>query len=437
MLEFGVWIIFLLIDLLAIYQIILLIEIPFGIPMKISYPFLCIVSGVFMIAQVLTEIFTDNSGLICLILEFVFLIFFVLCFSQKKKWKALLFLVPAVLIYMEWGYFWDMLAILFGFDDIVLYSQNDVGLTIQLIASEVSLFIFLIVLKYNTKKIGINVTLTLLEGILITIFCIFSPIAVEIMLYLGDLFDSHLIKIAWLTFYIIMNIAIIVMVIFRKRSYYYKKLSKNYREQFDAEFEYFLEYKKQNKDMAHFRHDWNNHMAVMKKMFDENNYEEAQKYFSQLPGVKDKVSRKVLSGNEAMDMVVGLKVPVMEEYDISFDMKGSYHELSLLSTVDICTIFFNLFDNAIEAASKCENERYIHIKSNKTAGAFVVVMENSMTGQLQSNGRFFKSTKSEEGVHGLGLQNVYESLNRYDATMEIDVMPDKFRTVICIPTEQK
>lgn len=435
MLDVLVWIIFLIIDLLAIYQILLLIEIPFGIPMKISYPVLGIISATFMGLQMITEVISDNSGMICVILELIALIIMILCFVKQKKWKAILFLFPAIMIYVAWGYLWDMISILFGFHDITLYTQNGVNLTFQLIISEISLLVFLLVLKYFTKKRGISVTLTLIEGILITIFCIFSPVAVEIMLYLGDLFDSYLINITWLVLFILMNVAIIVMVIFRKRSSYYKKLSKNYRNQFDAEFEYFLEYKKQNKDMAHFRHDWNNHMTVMKKMFDEGKYAEAQEYFAQLPGVKDKVAHKVITGNEAMDMVIGLKVPIMEELGIKFNMEGNYSALSHLSTVDVCTIFFNLFDNAIEAASKCEENRYICIKSNETAGIFMVVLENSMSGTLQSNGRFFKSTKNEEGIHGLGLQNITNALNRYDATIEIETLSDIFKAIICIPLE--
>lgn len=52
----------------------------------------------------------------------------------------------------------------------------------------------------------------------------------------------------------------------------------------------------------------------------------------------------------------------MREKGISVTIKVDNVNLNFLAPIDITTIFGNLLDNAIEAAEKLEEEKYISIK---------------------------------------------------------------------------
>lgn len=431
------WIVFLFVDLLGLYQIFLLVEVPFGIPMKISKPLFAVFSGVFMIAQVLTELLGTNDTFWCVFIEFTVLIAMLLCFAQKKRFWAILLLIPATLIYYEWGVIFDMIAMLFGFYGKVMVTLNGVDVSYYMFIEEISLFVLLIILKRYANKKEMRISLTIPEGIFITVICFFSPILLEIMIAFDEAFKNRLFSMSWLIFGIGLNVAIIYMIAYRKRAAYYKGLSKHYREQFDAEFAYFLEYKKKNKDIAQFRHDWNNHMNMMQSMFDSGKYDEAKEYFNALPGVKSRNGKKILSGNEAVDMVLSMKVPIMEEHNIDFIIEGNLSGISHMATVDICTVFFNLVDNAIEAAMKCEKKRYLNIRVKENAGMTLIIFENAMVGELIKDGEQIRTTKTEEGVHGLGLLNVVEVLHRYEGEYEIETEPGRFVIRLMLPVREE
>ncbi len=427
------WIVFLFVDLLGLYQIFLLVEVPFGIPMKISKPLFFVVSGIFMLSQVLSELFAKNHIFWSLFIEFGILIVMLLLFAQTKKILAIFLLIPATLIYYEWSVIWDMVAMLFGFYGKVWFRLSGVDVSYYLFLEEISLFFILMLLKRYANKKEMRISLTVAEGILISVFCFFSPVMLEIMISLDEIYQNRLFNMAWLVFGLILNIAVVYMIVYRKRAAYYKGLSKHYREQFDAEFAYFMEYKKKNRDMAQFRHDWNNHMNIMQKMLDEGKYDDAKEYFEALPGVKNKNGKKVLTGSEAVDMVLSMKASLMEAQNIDFMIEGNLSKLSFMENVDLCTIFFNLTDNAIEAAAKCETNRFFSIRSKETAGLIMIIFENSMQGELTKEGEIIRSTKKEEGVHGLGLQNVAETLHRYGGEYEIETTRGIFKIRLMIP----
>ncbi len=436
MLDLLIWFVFLCIDLIALYTIFLLVEVPFGISMKVNRPLLALLSIFFLVAQAVSETFSRNQEFWCVFIEFGMLILMILLFATKKKLWGILLLVPAVLLYFEWGVLFQLFEILLGIHDKVLFSYGEIQVSPLYFIEEISLFVLLLFLKRYAHKKAMRVSLTVPEGVLITVFCFFSPILLEVMIYIDQNIQQKVVKMAFLIFALILNLAILFIVAYRKRAAYYKGLSKHYREQFDAEFAYFQEYKKQNKDMSHFRHDWNNHMNIMQSMFAEGKYEDARDYFSSLPGVSEHKRGKVLSGNEAVDMVLSLKMPLLEEKEIDFVLEGTLNGLSYMSIVDICTMFFNLIDNAVEAASKCESDRFFRIKANQNANLIFVSFENSMSGELKKEGDIIRSTKITDGEHGIGLQNVADIVARYHGEQEIEAGSGVFRIRFMFPLEE-
>ncbi len=435
MLDLLIWIVFLAIDLIALYTIFLLVEVPFGIPMKVKGPMLSVISIAFLVLQAVSEGVSDNSEFWCVFVEFAILIVMILIFATKKKIRGILFLVPAVLLYYEWGVLFQLFEMLLGIHDTVLFSYGGIDVSPLFFFEELSLFVLLLLLKRYAHKKAMRVSLTVPEGIMITVFCFFSPILLEVMVYIDHNMQQKIVSMGFLIFAIILNLAVLYTIAYRKRAAYYKGLSKHYREQFDAEFAYFQEYKKQNKDISHFRHDWNNHVNIMQSMFAEGKYEDAKNYFAALPGVSEQKRGKVLSGNEAVDMVLALKMPVLEEKGIDFLLEGNLAGLSYMSVVDICTLFFNLIDNAVEAASQCETERFFRIKANQNANLICVTFENSMRGVIKKEGDKILSTKIAEGEHGIGLQNVSEIVARYHGEQTIETISGVFRIRFVFPIE--
>lgn len=424
--------VFLMVDLLALFNIVLLVEIPFGIRMGNYAKRLGVMGVLFMIAQIIAETCLDLSDLASVLYQYSFMLVATVWFAKEKKIRAALLTVPAVFVYLQWVAIIELIEMLFGLHKLT-FTVFEKELTPFFCVPEISLFIVLLLLKRYANKKAMKVSLTLGEGIFLTLYCVFSPILTEILMVLNSYFQNNTFNMAWITFILALDIMVIYAIAHRKTARYYKGLSENYRSQFDVEYTYFEEYKKNNKEMAHFRHDWNNHMIMMQSLLEDGKYEEAKEYFSALPGVGEKQRNKTATGNEAVDMVLSSKLPLFESAGIVFDFTGNLSRLKGMETVDICILFSNLVDNALEAARKCEKDRYYKIRVTESPNVLLITMENSMTGEIIKNGNVLHTTKIDAENHGIGMQNVSEIIKKYNGEYEIETTSGKFIVRIILP----
>lgn len=423
---------FYIVDLLLLYDIILLIEIPFGIPMKSEPKQMGILAVVFIASRIIMELVFGSQKELFALCEYVFYAGAVLVCAKKKRLKALFFTLPAIMVYIQWGINFELLEALFGWDQHALYVDG-MPITPLYYFIEVSLFVVLVLLKIFTNKRAMNVTLTLWEGIILVVFSFCGFYSVDILNMLDATFDDRMLNIAWVVFVFLLNGALIYAIAHRKRAKYYQSLSDNYKQQFDAEYEYFKDYKKSNAEISKFRHDWNNHMILLQRLLEEGKAEEARAYFESLP-VNVKNSRhKVLTGNETLDMLLATKLDSMHEKKIQFTFEGNLQCISNLKPVDICILFSNLIDNAIEATEQCENDKKISMKVTQSAQYCMIVITNPISKAVKKDGAYFMTTKSDASNHGIGIGNVQEILKKYSGECEFVAEQGIFSAKLLLP----
>ena len=295
------------------------------------------------------------------------------------------------------------------------------------------------VLAYLEKK-GVkeqyNTPLTLGEGIFITFFCIFFAVLVEVFEMIEEKMDSPMFAACWIVLVLAANAAAVYGIAHRKKARYYGSLSRDYRKQMDEEYEYFQEYKNKNKEIAKFRHDWNNHAMILQTMLQEGKYEEASQYFEKLSTGMAKPVRKVMTGNEILDMILSLKQDILEKENIQVDYQGKPLDLSFMEHVDICTIFSNLVDNAIESCRQVEENPYLTVKTTQNENLLMIVVENSTKEtEIISEGSIPKTTKEDKKEHGFGLKNVMEIVKKYSGEMEVKQQENTFAVKMLFPKE--
>lgn len=101
-----------------------------------------------------------------------------------------------------------------------------------------------------------------------------------------------------------------------------------------AEYFYFQDYKGKQQDTVKFRHDFQNHMMILQKMLQRGEYEEAEKYFAELSEKSGIVTQKILTGNEMLDMLLGIKQNMILEHQILVSMEGTISNSFYIEPVD-------------------------------------------------------------------------------------------------------
>lgn len=422
-----------LVNVSAVLNVLLILKVFFGAAMKLDQRILFIVSGIYFLVNVLFVLIPGTDAYTG-IFVFVFMVIAISVLSQSHRIKNMLLAIPAALMYVQWGSMFNMLEQLLGLDKFSYTSSHVQNVTITTILPDFILFAVLCLLLIKVDKEIISVKFTKAEGVIITIICIVYPIAVAFLDYAQNFITHPLFKPIWLGIAVLINVAIIYGVAHRKKAAYYKNIANQYKEQFQTEYDYFKDYKKNNNDIIKFRHDWNNHMMLIREMFEKGEYDRANEYFTKLVDSSKTEKQPYVTGNDIVDMILKSKHPDMSEKGIKFVLKGSLVDLQFMEDVDCCILFSNIIDNAIKASECCNNDKSISLSAKRINNLIYIEMENSVvdSGQKMKN----SADKNADGkIHGIGLRNVSEIVKKYNGEHSIEEREGLFAIKFCFTVE--
>ena len=198
---------------------------------------------------------------------------------------------------------------------------------------------------------------------------------------------------------------------------------------YDERNMYYLQASRQQKnnlELKQFRHDIKNHMGALNQMLASDEEEKALAYLSTLNEMVDSSQLFSHTGNVALDSIVNYKLFDAERNKITCTFHAAIPENLDLNDKDIIIILGNLLDNAMDACSHLENNRYIHTSLTYHNGLLLIQISNSYNGIIKKSGRKLATLKADKSLHGLGLKNVQTALNAYNGTLEINVGETEF-----------
>lgn len=187
-----------------------------------------------------------------------------------------------------------------------------------------------------------------------------------------------------------------------------------------------LVYDSQNA-LRYYRHDMRNHLFKMRDMVEKSEYKQLEEYIDQAVSYM-KIDKKVIdSGNSEIDCLLNYKLRNIEEMNIKLETKFVLpHEL-FINVFDINIVLGNLIDNALEALKQCD-ERELIVRLTYSKGVMFITIKNSFSGNIKidSDNQKLFTTKKDFKNHGLGLQSVQYTIDKYYGTMEIETTEKMF-----------
>ena len=187
-----------------------------------------------------------------------------------------------------------------------------------------------------------------------------------------------------------------------------------------------LVYDSQNA-LRYYRHDMRNHLYKMRDMVEKGEYKQLEEYIGQAVSYM-KIDKKVIdSGNSEIDCLLNYKLRNIEKMNIKLETKFVLpHEL-FINVFDINIVLGNLIDNALEALKQCD-ERELIVRLTYSKGVMFITIKNSFSGNIKidSNNQKLFTTKNDLKNHGLGLQSVQYTIDKYYGTMEIETTEKMF-----------
>lgn len=212
--------------------------------------------------------------------------------------------------------------------------------------------------------------------------------------------------------------------------YINRKISRFQNELVDKHYE---EVETMYRKMRGWRHDYHNHIQVLKAHMEMKDYEEASCYLDMLNHDLSTVDTVIKTGNVMVDAILNSKLSMMKEKNIHIDVTAIVPSEVPFSGIDLSVLIGNLLDNAMEACVKQENEdnRFIRIYIDIVKKQLYIAITNSMDGRVKKAGMKYLSSKG--GIHGFGLLRIDGIVRKYGGFINRQNEEGVFATEVMLP----
>ena len=182
-----------------------------------------------------------------------------------------------------------------------------------------------------------------------------------------------------------------------------------------------------------WRHDYRNHIQVMKALAAKGDLAGIQDYLDELDTDLNTVDTVIKTGNAMADAILNSKISLAKSRHIPVQADAHIPVKLRMSELDLCVILGNLFDNAIEASlSLPEEQRLIRVYMDMKGTQLYISFTNFTAAKKQRKlGRRFATTKGEG--HGFGLVRIDNIIDRLDGYLTRNSEDGAFTTEILIP----
>ena len=184
-------------------------------------------------------------------------------------------------------------------------------------------------------------------------------------------------------------------------------------------------------------HDMRNHLATLAAM---GGSQEAAEYIATLTHRFAPVAVQRISGCQVLDVLLAQKMDECSRVGASLIpciSQEAIGALNAISSPDLCTLYGNLLDNAVEAVSALpdEEDRTVTLRTNLRGSLLVIRTENRYQGERRHTGSGFSTTKADANAHGYGLRSVRDCVHHLGGEMTLSDENRLFIVNVLLPVK--
>lgn len=186
-------------------------------------------------------------------------------------------------------------------------------------------------------------------------------------------------------------------------------------------------------DLINYKyHDLKHQIAVLRS---EQNPEKRNEFLNKMEDEIKQYELQNKTGNKVLDTVLTSKSLYCDKHGITLTSVADGSLLDFMDIMDICSIFGNALDNAIECELKIpdKEKRLIHVTVIQQKNFLMMRFENYFEGKLNVKEGRFATTKKEKQFHGYGIKSIRYTANKYGGAVDIDTRDNWFDLKILIP----
>ncbi|MBC6005018.1 GHKL domain-containing protein [Paeniclostridium sp. NSJ-45] len=373
-------------------------------------------------------------------------VFYKINYEQNILMCIFISLLYCFLVYIPIEYISLDLVFYINYNDLILnFNRSSILVEIEsmIIQNILMIIIFKICVQINRFKNFKDLFIK------VNYISIVIPFLIDILMVIV-VFRIIAIDKSILKFYIIILIFVSILVLLSKWNNFHMMKKNIYSYKLDYENKIIKNnvlkeqnyYKKINKEKDKVRalyHDMKNHMICIRNLCEDKNIDGLLQYIDSMEVNivnYNKSNQDFNTGNMIVDSILRVKKSICIEKNIDFFEDMDFSKSDFIDMIDICTIFSNLIDNAIEACDKINNPnipKKIILKSKYIDGFCVVLIENTKVNEVKQRKTLLLTSKKTSYMHGIGLNNVKKTVKKYLGQINFSYSKNDFTVKIMIP----
>lgn len=169
-----------------------------------------------------------------------------------------------------------------------------------------------------------------------------------------------------------------------------------------------------------FRHDLKNHLLSLDSYLRNEDNEGALAYMEQMRQFEQNCKNNFsVSDNSVIDSIINLKLQEAKKKGIQIVSKICIPQNLAWNSFDATILLCNILDNATEAAGKAK-EKQITIRLDYNRNRLILKVRNTYDGEIEIRNGAVVTRKTDKLSHGIGLQNIYSVVEKYDGIVKTD-----------------
>lgn len=211
---------------------------------------------------------------------------------------------------------------------------------------------------------------------------------------------------------------------------HFKNISEISEKLIQSQEQYYTMLLQKEEETRKFRHDIKNHLNCMRLLFEDKKFDDLEDYFDKIGASILELRPELQIGN---DLISAILNDVADKHsDVSIEIIGKLPSSIRLDNTDVCTIFYNLFDNAFSAAEGSE-KKSVEISVKLLGENLFFIIKNTVLHKVEIENNVLKTEKHDKEQHGFGSGNAVRCAEKNGGALTYKCSDTHFEAELILP----
>ena len=188
--------------------------------------------------------------------------------------------------------------------------------------------------------------------------------------------------------------------------------------------------------VSRLKHDLTHSFGTVNGLLKQGKIDEAREYVEHKSGALSPYYVNVKTNNEYVNALIAYESARASEKGIDVSVY-TVSNIDFPDNDDLVSLIGNMFDNAINAASECDNTKMIRLNIDRDKEAFRITALNSVKESVMTRNPRLLTTKEDKRAHGYGTKIIREVAEKYYGSADFyDTGDGKFCCTVTLYPEK-